>query len=398
MCQLFCANTGNKEVNKLLTYNMAYFGSSVHKHGFGILYNKKFWKTAFGASQLLGLGISINNIVSGKSPVLSHIRLASRGVEIKKELSHPFETENFILFHNGTLFYKDKEKEESREYVVSYVNEYRVQVNTAYKKSDSLCFVEELEKIYTSEKKEFVESLKETMKLFYGTFAFLVLEKKTNKLYVVRGKTKQLFMSFVYDSDDALERDLSEELLGFVIATERETLGEGIHQTNNALGLQGKKHLSFSKPQLLREETIFQIDDKSLVILDEIPENAPPAKPVAKSNFVSKANGAIENTPMIRLCKFMVNNSLTPEDMDLLFFLSMGKFLVEMNNATAKTFLDEVAPKLSANKTLRKRVKKLGFIHRHIYKKYNLEFPWGVESIEKLKETIDILEKENVSY
>ena len=139
---------------------------------------------------------------------LLHVRQATTGYVKDKILSldhtHPFEGENYVLAHNGTLTPENGEIPQGM--------------------MDSQFFHQELEKNWDPDP---VVALNKTMANFTGKFAFIIYDKITKEFIIARGETADLhYSTLLLDGED----------IGFVVNTE-------LYTAKNALAEVGRKML-----------------------------------------------------------------------------------------------------------------------------------------------------------
>lgn len=378
MCQLTYVNLKSKKENILMVYCLTLFGSTRHKDGTGFMNDGKIFKTHLTAEDLHDWGSILNEEIKTNNPIAAHVRLSSLNVPVCEENSHPHDFEDFILEHNGTLSYKDFEKQKALSKIVKEINEHNVEITRTIKESDSIVFGKELQ-IKLKEKQDLVWALTETMKLFYGKFAFIIYYKKDNKYYIVRGKTADLHYTLVLDED-------KKPTGKFIVQTEKITLSNGLFLFNNMMGLNGKKELIFSEIKELEKETIYRMIPMGFEKIGELKENEEEKTNVEKAvstwvrgtvnNVVSKYKNEKEASK--KISKFMVHNGFSPKDIEQFFLFFFGIPLIEANLEYMNKFIKYVIPMLSAPKNLRKKIiSKNLVVTWYFYHKYNISaYPW----------------------
>ena len=171
-----------------------------------------------------------------QSTIISHVRAASFKFNklIDIENTHPFQADNIVLMHNGTLTAKD-EKFEIEDQI------------------DSFWFVRRLADI-VNRKKLTPEHIKKAMEDFTGKFAFLIVDmRQTDKIFVVKGKTADLYYTKV--------RDGRNKILATIINTD----DDNIELSSVPLywrAIKGSK-LVIDKPEELDDESIYIFDMKT---------------------------------------------------------------------------------------------------------------------------------------
>ena len=177
-----------------------------------------------------------------------HVRKASTYLKdklIDADHAHPFESENFIFAHNGTLEFKDVDREKEERF---------------NKMIDSQMFLSILEEEYTK-KNNLEEALNSAMSNFYGKFAFLIKVKPTGEFFAVRGNTATLF----YANIEILNSKNEVVTSGYVINTERTDLEKNIAIFNNYLLYLKNMHVDVKKTI----DGISHISDNTIAKLDE---------------------------------------------------------------------------------------------------------------------------------
>lgn len=391
MCQLTFTNLNCTEFNKLYLMTQALTNTTrTHKDGFGFFTPERgIWKTHNAPTLLLNLGEIINREVVSPSPIISHVRLASTTNgkrEISKENSHPFQTKNLILVHNGSLEFQDEETMKDKKYEG---------------KIDSEIFLSRLDEIYTLNKRNLVKSIQETMDEFYGKFAFIIYEFSTKKYYIVRGFSAELhyYDVFLYPITGK-EEDAKK--IGFVINTEKDYLGDGLFYFNNYLQFSGHKiMLDSKKVSLLDRETIYILDKETdtLEKVGEIKENIKPVKVIQstdttwwnKNNNNQKAIIPIKDSAVQYAINFLEDYDLDIAYLDELFNTCIGEPISGASLDEINLMINEIIP-LIKSKLQKNVVKEWKKIRANtmtyslgIHQKHNLEFPYLLEDVKKLR-------------
>jgi predicted glutamine amidotransferase len=262
MCELILVSLGNERLNKRLTYMLAEEDSESNKDGFGF-YNPKLdkvWKTELTANIINDIGKIMNSEEFGTRPLMAHVRATSTyyfGGSYKKmvdkEHAHPFESEKYILAHNGTIEFKveEKNKESQTKDII-----------------DSQAFLEEL----TASEKPFVEALTETVDKFYGKFAFLIVDRKAKQQYIIRGKTATLYKS---------EVTINGKPAGYVVNTSKLDLERVLLRFKNLVEMEGIL-FDYGDAEVLEPESIF----------------------IATTQFVKKIGDVLETTKPVPVTTF----------------------------------------------------------------------------------------------
>lgn len=260
MCQLTLYNfhedfdINDKEVKKALI-NLLYITSveNAREHGDGhgvAVFNTKTKKdvviktkrngiTGDAIVQLDKLNIPLGN------QIIFHVRKASvkyKADDLLDANAHPFEGENFILAHNGTLTGK------------------HITAETSKTKIDSAIFHEQLEKNWTEAEKDdtMLSVLQKTYDDFAGKMALLFKHKKTGKVYAVRNTRADLHKTDIFYKG---------KVVGYVINTEEMPF----YLINNlAIRFSGFTFDLSEDPKNIETLALFEVQDKDLLKLGDI--------------------------------------------------------------------------------------------------------------------------------
>lgn len=395
MCELTFINSHNELLNKYFTLLSGLENSRTpvrttlpeNIHGWGIFTQKSgILKTVVTPWDTLNFGTIIKNRVD-KRPVLLHVRAASKNTEVKEEFNHPFETENLILAHNGTLIPK-----------VSFTNE-------AYKNMmDTQVFLQELDKVYVSNgKTDLVESLQKTMLMFYGKFAFLIYEKNTGDYYAVRGFSATLNLVYILDPEG--------NNIGYVVNTVNEDLYRSMETVYELLDLQGKQVPGYSRNIALPTETIFKLNDTEVVDVGKLVQNSAPTTTAivpAKSASIHSTNykpsyDSGTATPAMKeadqLAYWLRIYGLNIEDLDEILYQTLGVRLLECDPTDIQTLHRFIFPKLITKKAFKEDVKdKISSlsksVRRDLYGVNKFSYPYMlIDGKDKQKKFVDALNK-----
>lgn len=324
-----------------------------------------------------------------------HVRSASRGTEIKPEFNHPFETEQLVLAHNGTLVPKTE--------LAGYST-----------KLDSEVFLIELDKVYLTmknDKNRLVKSLQSTMTEFTGKFAFLIYEKETGQWYAIRGKTADLHIIYL------LTQDEKPETLGYIINTVKADLGFSTDHTLELQHLLGKREVPVMSTPIeeLKQETIFHLGTTEIEEVGELKQNiaevvpAPISKYVPGSRWQGHAYGrgwweGEEDDPLVpnsgvasELTDWLSTYGLEVEDLDTIMFQSLGIPLMCCEEGDIKTLQKFVLAKIQCPKKFRESVIKemtrlISSKVIDVYTKGGFQFPYMLE--ERKTEFIKAIQQE----
>ena len=162
MCQLALINTNNLLLNRVLTTCALIQNSTDNKDGWGIYQeNGLAYRSKNCAAESVNIGSRLNTCITNTNPVILHTRKASTNNGAKticEKNSHPFDSKDFILMHNGYLIPKSDEHKKELEKLNIIDSEY---------------FLRKLQERYEKDA-DFIASVRETMALFDGKFAFLI--------------------------------------------------------------------------------------------------------------------------------------------------------------------------------------------------------------------------------
>lgn len=389
MCQLTLCNLHNKELNKSLAYLLAREGGSVHDDGVGFMSTKSIWKTELSAPKITNLGKILNDEIKDDNPLPLHIRSATKGIPVTKENAHPFDGKYFTLMHNGTLV-KNKKSESVAESNID---------------SDSLEFLNVLDELTKASPKEKFETLFEkAMSNFGGKFAFIIKDKRSDTLYVVRGRSATLYISYA---------KLGNKKLGYIINTDAETIRKSLHVFVNIANSFGQGNIEFTEPTILESESIFVAENFDIKRIGKARENDVIKEQDSKGHYVpANAGRKSPNSPAVspvslagssriiekagKIYKFLHEHCLTLYDFQVMIGISYGMSLLELDEQTIDTFIDNVIPKISASKDIRKKMFELfgekGF-PVNLYKEHNLSYPWTVVPSNNIKSVLSKLKK-----
>lgn len=375
MCQLTYSNMHEMYLNSLMIYLLGKIGSEKHDDGVGFICpDNSIWKCQLAAKDITNLGGIVSKFVIDDKPIPFHIRAATYGIEVTKENAHPFNGKHYILMHNGTLLPRNGEEPKDKK-----------------KDSDSKKFLDALDSARdTNKKKKFPEIFNDAMKDFAGKFAFIIREKDTNVDYIVRGRTAELWISYVIVDD---------KKSGYVINTSKETLKSAFHEFINIWDLFFPENVKFSEPKLLKQETIFIAKEDEIEEIGKSLEVTPVRETHSITPYRNQRNfnnwGSDEQdleaveiaTKAYKIYDFLKEHSMGLLDFQLMIMISSGISILELTKEDLQLYIDFIIPKVSANKKVKDDVRRIlngsAFPHE-IYEKYDLEYPWTVNEGEKV--------------
>lgn len=370
MCQLTLTDFANENLNNLwLFYSLLHNTKFYHKDGYGMFFNKKdIFKSEKCPQNIENLSDIIQSKNHSSDLILSHVRQISVGKVPRVEDSHPFEKDNIVLFHNGTLKWKFAQE--------------------VYKGIDSEQFAGLLSDTLTKEP-NFVMAIKDAYNKFTGKFAFLIYNKLDNKVYVVRGKSAKLHKADFYLLQDEAGKEVR-KYYGTVINTELESLKDTCSEFANILQLLYNIIIEADITEI-KEEKIYEYEGNgSLKELDTIKENY--EQYIVKNvELVDKDIELIINT--IR------NQDLSILDLDLICYAKLKKGLAYLNKEELKTFVENFIGKSLAkwNNADKKSLwydLKLYIKTIDDYLFYDLKYPYMLNSKYTLEKVLDKIEKE----
>lgn len=377
MCQLTFINTNNAELNRIYTLVSAFENTRKdNQHGWGIFTEKNgVRKTNLLPAASLGFGTYIRQVVS-KNPTILHVRSASKGSDIKPEFNHPFETDNLILAHNGTLSPKvDKKEYEGR--------------------LDSEVFLSVLDECYLADgNKDLMKSLELAMDKFTGKFAFLIYEKRTKAWYAVRGFSADLRIVYLLDADNDMQQ------LGYVINTVGDDLATATDLSLEMVDMTGEKHplYSVSKIEDLETETVYKLGKTGIEVLGKLKQNY--AASVVTSNdpppysaewWAKRRGGSADDLPLSEagraantLIEWIRTYGMSLEDLDMIMEFTLGVTILECEKDDIEVLKKYVFPKLQCARTFRTDVTRL--LERYgnwwmldVYKGGPFQYPYMLE-------------------
>lgn len=399
MCQLTFVNIpNNKNLSKLILMNQLLFNStSLNKDGYGIFQEEgRLFKSEKTPNDIVNLGEVINGAILNTKPILGHVRQATiqtgkKEKEINKDNSHPFEYQHLILAHNGSLEIEDKDLE----------SEYKKYID---KKIDSEIFTMELNNHYRKNlDKDFPVVFNEVNKKFTGKFAFVIFNKYENKWYIIRGLQAKLHL--VYFKENG-------KTIGYMVNTEEKSLVSNLDYTMNLIQLVYSRHITYTSPQILAFETIFEARR------DNLYEVAKTKETIKTYNYwpnrvyepVGNRNNSITVFPKVEtlgdneskfLNEIMIDFVLSIEEINRIFETILSSGVNRFNKDEFEIFVDNVVPVLEeyfdADKAkLWRKIDNKGHISvLSIYNKHNLLFPYffnDIKVLEKIADTGEVIQ------
>lgn len=332
MCQLSLVNLNNAELNRLAVELLLSIDSiKEHRDGWGFWGGGNIWRCDSPIDESTGLEAAFSSI--SELPVIGHVRQASVfATKGKIEFNHPFTGARYILAHNGTLKSKLHPAQEGL--------------------IDSQIFLKALEE-KSSGGKEFISSIQETMSEFTGKFAFLISDTLDNKkIYVIRGKTALLYMSNVKADG---------KYIGFIVNTEFESIKKFASLFKLIVNTMGDRVISFEDPVLLPQETILTLEKDLLVTTEELKENTEVFdnsknwKPETRATIqIPMKRCIIGKDEILNDWESVLDQLLevfNKREIDELFFVLLGKSLLEVTKEDLTGSINSILPILQAHFT-----------------------------------------------
>lgn len=378
MCQLTFANTNNRLLN-LITATVAveYNSRTVNKDGVGFSYKGEIIRWPTFPMNVPDMGVHLKKLVKGTSGIMCHVRQATTGAKLSIDDTHPFESSNLILAHNGTLKRKIYLKDDEG-------------------KMDSRIFLDELEVTY-QEDENLVLALDRAMKKFTGKFAFLIYDKKNKVYYAARGTTANLSMSAVSTPDGTN--------IGYVINTDQDDLLKIAAIVWDISGYLGTP-IIFGEPKKLEDNSVYILAKDSIVHAGKVTENYV-ASTTYSTRWPSVSNGTGNNNKgngteifdvyLEEAINFLTVYSLSIGDINIISNLVLKKGLFELCEEEIKILVRNILPQIRCDKKFRKSVKAVSkgqMIPKTIYNDGGFQFPYPLINKEKDKlEFIRAVEK-----
>ena len=159
--------------------------------------NKTLFKIKGSVSEYLKKHKTMFKKWKGAHSIVAHTRATTKGSEDKNQNNHPFETENFVLAHNGTIWNYNK-------------IEHKTDIET-----DSYVIIHNIEEEY-NKYKSIPKAIKTTCEKLEGSYACWLLFKPTGSIYLFRHNNP---IEIRYDKERKLilfasENDMMEPLRG----------------------------------------------------------------------------------------------------------------------------------------------------------------------------------------
>lgn len=392
MCQLTFSNLNDKVLNRLyITTQLLINTNGVnHKDGFGIFHNWKIKRNVLPPSSVSYFGRLIREAITEDYPVLAHVRHATytnRKKEVILKHTHPFQSKNYVLAHNGTLEFKDVFRMDDAKYKELI---------------DSQIFLHRLQEVRDSHKnKDIQELLKLTMEEFRGKFAFIIFDKTAKHFYFARGTSAKLHMCYFYREG---------EKIGYVINTDIGDLKKAVELTVQNYATITGDVLTITELKILMEESVLDSGDLDIINVGEIKETKIPfytpvitpgyrnihhnaVTPVIFGVDTMSKDDTVDNKDLILLDKFLTETSdlnLSIEEIDELIICSVGSRILELVPSDMIFIMAQVLPLLKKEITSDKKsrwdaIRNKYFNPIDAYNDLDLQFPYMFNNISLLR-------------
>ena len=384
MCQLIFCNINNRNFLRKYTLFQAIIDSNGrHDDGYGHYYEGgNVLRTKIAAKNISNLGDLLSDV--NKTKIMAHCRDASIGVPVEDIYSHPFESNNFILAHNGALNVRDG----------------IILEKTSLSDSENFLFV--LDKVYEKDnKKDVPKAISNAMKNFHGTFAFLIYEKKTKLFYAVRGKTKTLFTSEI----------TIDNTKGYVINTEKDSLDQCTTIVKKLMELD-KTNIEISDSKVLEAEKIYLLGE-TIKEVGTIKETSAPvyigwvgrnrSTTLPANNTIKKGIDFVPPLP-INVSKlfdvieeWLWLHNLSLRDLDLALFTKYGTTKLSCSEGELEDIFEILKSAVNITDATSAKVFKFirewGQLSSYFYIDYKLQFPYFINTD---LDVIEAIEKETL--
>jgi predicted glutamine amidotransferase len=388
MCQLTFINSNNKELNKKLLVSQFLMNTvTTHRDGWGFFTKESgVCKTSLNPWQTANLGDLIKNKIKNSEPILAHVRLATATNNIKDvcdENSHPFETKDFIVAHNGSFEGDALSEKRFKDKIDSEI--FAILLQETFDKYPKLSIIKLIDKAYS-------ENLT-------GKFAFLIYCKPVNKFYIVRGKTAKLYKSEILLRNPKTEKD---KKVGFIVNTEKIELLRSFRFASANHQLETGESFVINEPVELKENTVYQVHDKFLRELGNVEEKIKTVAVTANNannfgGFQHNHGGYNRNistpaqkvkTPEDFLLDLYDLYGLTLPEIDLLFLEITGLPIIASPKENFSIFEEMIEPYLEMHTKhkadLWVHLGEKFFDKMEVYEHFDLQFPYFVNEVSAL--------------
>ncbi|PNX51819.1 MAG: hypothetical protein BV456_01705 [Thermoplasmata archaeon M8B2D] len=387
MCQLTFIHTSDVELNKKLLINQYLVNTAVsHRDGWGFFTKPKgLFKTMYHPWETSNIGTIIKDRVKFSEPIIAHVRLATATNKVKEvcnENSHPFETKDFVVAHNGTFDGDILSEERFKDKIDSEI--FTILLQEAYDKNPKLSIIKLLEKAYS-------ENLT-------GKFAFLIYFKPADKYYIVRGRTAMLHKSDISEYDPETEKS---KKIGFIINTDKDDIKRAFKFAAKNYELETGKEFIISDPEILKMNTVYQVmgdyikEIGSLLEKDKVvaARNHNDAYINNGYNYGRRYNSVVTppvgvKTPDIFLVDLCDLYGLSISEVDLLFLEITGMPIIASTREEFKIFQEIAESYLDLHTehkgNLWRKLTERTFNKLEAYSYFDLQFPYFVNEVSTL--------------
>lgn len=359
MCQLTLI--AGKNISRFLS-QLLYVNSLSNEDGHGIYSyrNKLYYKSElpfYNNTKEVSKFLDENE----SDIYLCHVRAASTlKNKISAEFSHPIVTKNYVFFHNGT-------------YSGYYSSE----------KTDTMLFAEELDKEYTG---NIIEDYKKVYK--GGKFANLIVDRNTNKIYILRGDTAKLYKCLVKIGGEIVT----------IINTDINSLIHALNITNLTLFNWGRKErIELIKYDLLEKDTAYEFnpDTYELTKIGSIEEKVyTTVVTYTRDDYYTRSSQTYSNASDKAIVNRIKNLGLTAFEMDIILQAYNQKTLrnyINLSDIEPVVRILEAYYLRAHRKVWEKILHRSGMFVLDVYKQYNLAIPYFMNSLEELKNVLSAL-------
>jgi len=388
MCQLTFINSNDKELNKSILINQFLVNTvTSHRDGYGFFHKETgLFKTGLHPWETSNLGELISDRIKNSEPILAHVRLATvtnNVKEISNENSHPFETKDFVVAHNGSFEGDILSEERFKDKIDSEI--FTILLQETYEKNPKWSIVKLVNEAYS-------ENLT-------GKFAFLIYFKPVDKFYIIRGKTATLFKSDISEYNP----DKKSKKVGFIVNTEKVDLERAFIFANKNNQLKTGNYFKIEEPEALKSETIFQVNHAGIREIGSIEQKnkvttTPTYAQTQRDSFTwnsrsyvpynkSTANSNLKSDEDFLLELYDVYGLTIPE-IDLLFLEIVGLPIIASTKEEFKIFEEIVESYLEEHTKhkgdLWKHLTERTFDPLEMYDHFGLQFPYFLNEVSTL--------------
>jgi len=376
MCQLTFVKTSLPKITRSFLIGQAFANTTIDfKDGFGFFDGKKVWKTENDPWSFYNW----TSFLSESDQAILHVRKAATkyGKNISDSAgSHPFESENFILAHNGVLELKETSKFKEENFK---------------DKIDSQIFLDVLQETY-KEKGDFLVAIKDSVNNFWGKFAFLIFEKSTGNYYAVRGETATLFFTYI----SIIKKDWTAVGNGYVINTEKSSLEKGLIVSASHfprelyLDYVALKDKTVEKAGELEKNSIYLLGDEIKKIGDvkETRKEYTWADPKYYWKGYNTAKEIPNKKEIETIINFMFKWAISFFYLDLICIMSLGVGILYLSDYSKLVLILQDIDKISGNPNKKRNLWKIKTQNDYMNIHRKIEFPYMVNTEKEILEAV----------